>query len=170
MVGPVFCIFLRCSEDGVIRIARHIAEAAARLGYGTIFGTDLIGCWDSEQKKSLESLENKLSSNLVVSITSHPLQTSAAEIFNLELNPMNGATRGESQFPRFLRSVGEISGIESLAFVISEDPWMSADLPLSEVSLDGFLSHLSRYHVLQADSRSEFGGDGVFLVRREEHD
>lgn len=166
MAGPVLWILLgvRAGSDPVA-VSRVIAKLASDRGYGTVFGSELIGHWDAGERRSLELLEKEFSPSFVASITSHPLQTNAAELFDEELGPSRPVNTRQHGFLDFVKRVADIPDARSVVFVVSEDPWMSHELPRRRISIDDFLAHLSRYSFMQADSGLEYGGDGIFILR-----
>ncbi|MFA5870233.1 MAG: hypothetical protein WC941_11115 [Candidatus Bathyarchaeia archaeon] len=148
-----------------IEVSRSVAGAAASRGYGAVFGAPLIGAWDPEEKKNIEAFERDLGSGFAVSITDHPLQTSAFEIIRRGSSYRYPSADQPSGIAGFVRDLARIRGIRSLTFVVSTDPDSAFEMPKHQLTVDEFVSHLSRYEELEADPRAEFWGDGVFELR-----
>ena len=166
MAGPVLWVVVRVDDaERVVDVARKIATAAPLRGYGTIFGATQIGFWDAEERRNLEALEKEFGANLSVSITDHPLQTSAFEIFRSELGVSDKTTNIESKIAGLVLDLVRLEGIERLAFVVSMEPWISEGLPRIPVTPMELLSLLSEYHSREANPSLEHGGDGVFVLR-----
>ena len=165
MAGPVFWIFIEIPADGdEIHLSRMIARAACSRGFGATFGAVAVGCWDAEERAQIELLERELKADFVVSITDHPLQTSAFEIFNSLVPARGGDDQRRPDLPSLIQEVSGYGKLGTVTFVISRDPWMAGSLPRHRVSVDQFVDHTLRYHLMEADSSSRYGGDGVFKI------
>jgi hypothetical protein len=166
MAGPVLWAILGVGDAGrVIDVARKIAIAITSRGYGAIFGAPQIGRWDAMEGRNLEAVERELGANLSVSITDHPLQTSAFDIFRSELGAVRKNTHVESKIEDLVLELVRMEGISGLAFVVSMEPWISEGLPRILVSPQEFISRLSEYGTREADSSREYGGDGIFIMK-----
>ncbi len=151
-------------SEAVVDVARRIALAATSRGYGAIFGAPQIGCWDPEERRNIEAIEREFEANLSVSITDHPLQTSAFEVFRSELSDPDKTRVRESKIAELILDFVRLDRVEKLVFVVSMDPWMAASLPRMVVTAEELLSRLSEYYSREADPALNHGGDGVFIL------
>jgi hypothetical protein len=170
MAGPVLWVVIKVREtQKVVDVVRKVAIAAITRGYGAIFGSTQIGCWDPRERESIEASEKEFDADVCVSITDHPLQTSAFEIFRTELSGLDDRNFGTSRIRALLLDLVRLQDIDRLAFIVSMDPWIAEKLPRVRVTTEELFLRLSEYCAREADPSLEHGGDGVFVLQKQNH-
>lgn len=168
MAGPVLWVLVKARESQqAVNIARRISQAASSRGYGAIFGAAQIGCWDAEERRNLEAIESAFGSDFSVSITDHPLQTSAVETLSqVERLARRRLPKG-SPLPGLIHDLSGLEDVARMVFVVSMEPWIAANLPRARVTTAELISRLSSYSSNEADPSREHGGDQILILDNE---